>query len=72
MSESWVDTPQVEIPAPHTWDTLSLNNLIDVKNQLLNKQSMARGAPAYVSAINDSLAQLEQIISEKSSDSRGA
>jgi hypothetical protein len=65
MSESWVDVPKNEIPHPSTWNTLSTNALLDVKNQLLNKLAMARGKPMYLTALNNSLAQLDAIISAK-------
>lgn len=72
MSETWVDTPRNEMPAPNTWDSLTFNGLLDVKNQMLDKIHIARGKPMYLKALNDALARLDALIEVKLADPRGA
>lgn len=72
MSITWVDEETKPLPTPDTWGTLSLNNLLDVKNQMLDKAYLARGKPVYLAAINTALGKLDALISEKLSDPRGS
>jgi len=72
MSEYWVDVPKIEIPAPSTWANLTLNQLLEVKNQLLDKQYMVRGKPQYLGPLNQAMAKLEAIIAQKMADPRGS
>jgi hypothetical protein len=71
MSETWVDTQRVEMVPPNLWHTLSLNGLLDTKNQLLDKLNMARGKPMYQKPLNEALARLDLLISVKLNDPRG-
>jgi hypothetical protein len=71
MSETWVDVPRVEIPPPATWSGLTLNQLLDVKNQLLDKIYMARGKQAYLKPLNMAMQKLEVLIAQKMNDPRG-
>lgn len=71
MSESWVDVPTNEMASPDTWHTMSLNALLDVKNQLLDKLYIARGRALYVKPLNDAMAKLDELIAVKLADPRG-
>jgi hypothetical protein len=72
MAETWVDAPRNEMPLPNTWDSLSFNGLLDVKNQVLDKIHTARGNQMYLKALNDALARLDGLIAVKLADPRGA
>lgn len=72
MSDNWVDSPRVEIPQPNTWPTMSMNQLLEVKNLLLDKIYMARGKPMYMAPLNAALQKLEVLIAQKMNDPRGS
>lgn len=71
MSEYWVDQPRVEIPPPQTWQNMSLNQLMEVKNQLLDKIYMAKGKPLYLQPLHAAMQKLEVLIAQKMNDPRG-
>lgn len=71
MSGYWVDAPRGEMASPNTWSTLNLSQLLDVKNQLLDKIYMARGKPTYLKPLNEAMAKLDAMISQKLNDPRG-
>jgi hypothetical protein len=71
MSETWVDTPRVEMVPPNLWHTLTMTGLLEVKNQLMDKIYIARGKPLYLKPLNDALARLELLISVKLNDPSG-
>ena len=72
MSDNWVDAPRTEIPPPATWPTLSFNQLLEVKNQLLDKMYMARGKPMYLNPLQAAMQKLEVLIAQKMNDPRGS
>lgn len=72
MSETWVDKQTVEIPAPTTWGTLNLNQLLEVKNQLMNKIYMAGNNQLYLKPLNTALANIDMLIAKKLADPRGS
>lgn len=66
----WVDKPTVEIPPPTDWDKLNLDQLIDVKNKLLDKIFMAGSNQAYLKPLNQALARVEALITARLADPR--
>ena len=72
MSENWVDVPRVEIAAPSTWQNMTLNQLLDVKQQLLDKIFMAKGKQMYLTPLNTAMQHLEVLIAQKMNDPRGS
>jgi hypothetical protein len=72
MSEYWVDVPKVEMAPPNTWHTLSLNQLLEVKNQLLDKIYMSKGKAMYLKPLNEALQRLEVLLAQKMNDPRGS
>lgn len=72
MSEMWVDVPRNEIPPPQTWPTMSLNQLLEVKNMLMDKMYMAKGKPMYMQPIQRALQNVEVLIAQKMNDPRGS
>lgn len=72
MSENWVDVPKVEIPSPATWNTMSMSQLLEVKNLLLDKIHMAGNKQLYLAPLNSALQKLEILISQKMNDPRGS
>lgn len=72
MSEYWVDQPKVEMARPDTWHTLSMNQLLEVKQQLLDKMYMAQGKALYVKPLQMAMQRLEVLIHQKMNDPRGA
>lgn len=72
MSETWVDQQTVEIIPPTQWHTLNLNQLTEVKNQLMNKVYMARGNQMYLKPLNRAIAELDVLITRKLADPRGS
>jgi len=72
MSDYWVDTPRAEIPSPETWSTMSMSQLLEVKNMLLDKIYMARGKPMYLNPLNAALQKVEVLIAHKMNDPRGS
>lgn len=71
MSETWVDVPTVQIAAPDTWHTMSLNHLIETKNQILDKIHMAKGNQVYIKPLNSALQRLDALIAQKLNDPLG-
>ena len=71
MAETWVDVPTVQIAAPETWNTLSLNHLIETKNLILDKIYMAKGNQAYLKPLNSALQRLDTLIAQKLNDPNG-
>jgi len=72
MSDYWVDTPRNEIPPPNTWPTMSMTQLLEVKNQLLDKMYMAKGKPMYLAPLQSAMQKLEVPIAQKMNDPRGS
>jgi hypothetical protein len=60
----FVDEQQVQLPHPSTWEELNTNQLIDIKNQLINKILIAKKVPAYQVPLQKALAQIEGLISK--------
>jgi hypothetical protein len=72
MAEIFTDVSTNAIPRIDTWNTLSYDGLIDVRNKLLNKQFIAGRNKIYLQSINSSLAILENLLQEKLNNSRGS
>lgn len=72
MSEAWVDQPSVQMALPTTWHTLSLDHLLETKNQLLSKIHIARGNQLYLKPLNRAMAELDALIAAKLADPRGS
>lgn len=71
MSETFVDQPTQVMPAPDTWGDLTLNQLLDTKNQLLDKLYLARKKPQYLPALTAAMIKLDAFIEIKLADPRG-
>lgn len=69
--EMWVDAPQVQMALPAVWPELSYNQLLETKNQLLEKIWLAQGKPTYLKPLNEALVRLDALISAKLNDPRG-
>lgn len=65
MTNGWVDEQRVEMPPQNTWSTLSFNQLVDVKNLLLDKIYLAQGRPMYLIPLQKALNQLDALIAVK-------
>jgi hypothetical protein len=65
MTSGWVDEQRVEMPPQNTWSTLSFNQLVDVKNLLLDKIYLAQGRPMYLIPLQKALNQLDALIAVK-------
>lgn len=65
MTSGWVDEQRVEMPPQNTWGTLSFNQLVDVKNLLLDKIYLAQGRPMYLIPLQKALNQLDALIAVK-------
>lgn len=65
MTSGWVDEQRVEMPPQNTWSTLSFNQLVDVKNLLLDKIYLAQGRPMYLIPLQKALNQLDALIAIK-------
>jgi len=59
---NFVDVPTVEMPKTETWPDLTLSQLFDLKNQLIDKILMAKRVPAYQVPLNKALAQVDALI----------
>lgn len=62
MSERFVDEAVKPIPPMDTWDTMSINDLIDVKIQLEDKLFTFASNPAIAAPLKRSIAKLEKMI----------
>lgn len=62
-TERFVDQVQNPIPDKDTWGSLSVNQLIDVKSQLLNKAYDFRSNHRIASVLNESIRYLDYLIS---------
>jgi hypothetical protein len=71
MSETFVDQYQNQMAAPDTWHTLSYNNMLETKTQLMQKIWLARGKPMYLKPLNEALLRLDALIAQKLNDPRG-
>lgn len=67
----WVDQQETPMVPADKWPGLSYNQMLDTKNQLLNKLSMARGNPAYTKPIGEALKRIEVLLAAKLNDPRG-
>jgi hypothetical protein len=64
-TEVFVDVQRNEIPNPQTWDDLSINQLIDVKLQLMDKLFIAKRMKSYQAPLQQALKRCEALIAEK-------
>lgn len=71
MSETFVDQPTVQIAPADTWHTLTYNQLLETKSQLMNKIYLARGKPMFLKPLNAALERLDALLTEKLNDPRG-
>jgi len=62
MSERFVDEAEKPIPPMNTWDTLSINQLIDVKNQLEDKLWTFRAQPVIAGTLKRSIDSITKLI----------
>jgi hypothetical protein len=53
------------MPPQNAWSTLSFNQLVDVKNLLLDKIYLAQGRPMYLIPLQKALNQLDALIAVK-------
>jgi hypothetical protein len=71
MSETFVDSPSTPMATPDTWPSLSYNQMLETKSQLMSKIWLARGKPMYLTPLNAALARLDALIEAKLNDPRG-
>lgn len=62
-NERFADEAEKPIPPKNTWDELSLNELIDVKNQLEEKLWSFGGNPTIAKALRQGVEQITAMIS---------
>ena len=67
MTERFVDEAEKQIPPANTWDTLSANQLIDVKIQLEDKLWGFRNQPQISTVLKQSIDRIQRLIAERSS-----
>ena len=65
--EVFLDTPRDPIPSAHTWEDLTVNQLLAAQAQLSKKLWAFQSNPAYAKPLREGLAKLEAIIAAKSS-----
>lgn len=63
--EYFVDVPSQPIPPADTWDTLSVNQLIEVKNTLTNRLYAFNGQPAIAKTLTTSIGRLDQLLASR-------
>lgn len=71
MLETFVDVPKNPMALPETWGSLSYNQLLETKTQMMEKIYLARGKPMYLKPLNEALARLDALIEARLNDPRG-
>lgn len=67
MTERFTDEAENIIAPQSTWAELSINELIDTKNQLQDKAWAFRNTPQISIVLNRSIVSITQFISERAS-----
>ncbi len=63
--EVFVDVPKQVIPPAETWEGLSVNQLIEVKNELTSRLFQYQSNPAMVKPLQQGIARLDALISKR-------
>lgn len=71
MSETFVDVPKNSILAPEMWSSLSYNQMLEVKTQIMDKMQLAHGNQLYLKPLARALATLDELLAQKLNDPRG-
>lgn len=66
-NERFVDEAEKPIPPKNTWDQLSVNEMIDVKNQLEDKLFTFGNNPAIAKVLRQGIEQITALISSSRS-----
>jgi hypothetical protein len=67
--ETFVDKPTKPIPNSDTWETMSTNQLLEVRVALQTRAWQFRNNPAVIAPLNTAIARCEALISRKLQDS---
>lgn len=63
--EYFTDVPTQPIPPAETWETLSVNQLIEVKNTLTTRYYAFQNQPTIAKTLTSSIARLDGLISKR-------
>lgn len=63
--EYFVDAPTLPVAPADTWETLSVNQLIDVKNTLTSRYYAFQNQPAIAKTLSASLGKLDALIARR-------
>lgn len=63
--EYFADVPTQPIPPADTWETLSVNQLIEVKNILTTRYYAFQGQPAIAKTLTTSIGRLDGLIARR-------
>jgi hypothetical protein len=63
--EYFVDVPKNPIPPADTWNELSVNQLIDVKNSMTTRMFQYHNHPAMLKPLQAAIAKLDALISQR-------
>ena len=63
------DVPTGKIPPADTWDKLSINQLIDAKNELTNKLFFYKSNEVLAKHLTSSITRLDALISSRNASS---
>lgn len=66
-TERFVDQDENPIPPQSTWETLTVNQLIDIKSKLYDKAFAFRNTPQILMVLNKSIETITKLISKQSS-----
>lgn len=63
--EMFVDELTTVIPTADTWEGLSINQLIEVKNDLTSKAFAFRNNPAIIKSLHAGIGRLDALIAKR-------
>ncbi len=63
--EYFVDAPAQPIPTADTWETLSVNQLIEVKNALTSRYYAFQNQPVIAKTLTSSIGRLDALIAKR-------
>ena len=63
--EYFADVPTQPIPPADTWETLSVNQLIEVKNALTNRFYAFQNQPTIAKTLTASIGRLDALIARR-------
>lgn len=68
-TEYFVDQPTTVVPSADSWDTLTVNQLIETKNTMMNRLFAFSNKPEIARVLQQGIARLDALISLRSAES---